>query len=65
LSKIFFSELEGATSLVGAPSRLALKSFLVKLRKAQQEVTDSILSETETKIVSAIEIIEKRLRENQ
>ena len=49
---------------MGAPSRLALKSFLVKLRAAREERNDDILVETENKVNDAISTIERKLREN-
>lgn len=55
-------DLPDATSIVGAPSRLALKSFLVKLRKAKEEVEDKILEETEKIILDFIENIERKLK---
>lgn len=59
----FFSEMEGALKLVGAPSRLALKSFLVKVKKGGAEVTDHVMEETETKVTEAVSLIEQKLRE--
>ena len=50
--------------MLGAPCRLALKSFLVKLRAAREERNDDILAETETKVTHAISTIEGKLREN-
>ena len=57
-----FSDLEGATNIVGAPTRLALKSFLVKLRTAQQDINEQILFDTEKKVSEVIESIESRMR---
>ena len=55
--------MEGALKLVGAPSRLALKSFLVKVKKGGTEITDHVMEETESKVADAVSLIEHKLRE--
>jgi len=61
LAIIGISDLEGATRLFGGPSRLVLKSFGVKLKKALEEKESEILLATEKVITSAIKTIETRL----
>lgn len=62
LAAVGISDLEGATTLIGGPTRLALKSFGVKLRKARTEKDSELLMETEVIVSSAISSIEARLR---
>ena len=52
---------EGAPKLIGAPTRLVLKSLLVKVKKNMEECDDQVLSDLESLCQETISTIEVNL----